>query len=724
MVVGGSAGAAVSVTGAGSRPAAAATAAADDDTLVVTPRTATADINAWLARRDPSTGTRRLVGAAVLTAPLVVLSGTRLDASGASITGPATTNILRNAAAVPAATATVSVVAGSGSVVARSAVFTAAMVGRRVQVLGAGPRAGRIGAPGSMYGTITAVSSGTTATLDVLATTSMSAATALLFPPNDSAVSITGGTWTNRNKNTLSQTTESHGLLIRRASDVTLSGLTLLSTGSRQVGGQYAISLGDVTDVTATDLAFVDTASDGIHFQGPAARLTVQRITGDRTGDDLVAFTTVDGQSRDGSLLGDCEGDIADVVVEDVQGNDCHTHLKVTSGTGAAGKQRRLQRFSAKGISGTATGGSPVNVVDYAGPTWFAGSIAQVTATAGANPMVNIAARTLGAVTVEDVTWPASSPAPAAGIVRFSGKTAGTITVNRLTNRSVAGSTADTTGSGVLLAYETVSTIAVSGVSCPVLASHFDSLQLGMPGVKISSLSISDDTSAARTGNVFAIPASAARYTIKAATFDRIERTTGSAWAAESDGTRTTTAITVQEMDGGRAVALMRTPALLTIRTLTQPGASGAAVRLNSTNASPFRIVVDDDSARPQPLLSRTATQAVSVTGAAIGVDAGLLTPMDGDVVRNTGTRFPSGVIRWDAASKQWRPTSGATANAVPGSPPTSAATPAPSAVPTPAATPVPSAVPTPAAPAAPAPSAAPTAPATPEPTATALPTG
>lgn len=678
--------------------------AVDATVMTVTPRTSTAAINAWLAVG----GVRVLRGAAVLSGPLVVRSGTQLDASAASVTGAVGDNVLRNAAAIPSARTTASVRAGSPVVTTKAAVFSTAMVGRRVQVLGAGPRAGNSAAPGSMYGRIVSVQSSTRATLDVPATSTLTAAPTSVFPPNDGDISITGGTWTNRSKNSVSQTTESHGLLIRRASRVTLSGLTVHSTGSAQVGGQYAVSFGDVTDVTVEDVAFIDTASDGVHFQGPSARIAVRRITGERTGDDLVAFTTVDGQTHAGSKLGDCEGDITDVVVEDVQGKHCLCLLKVTSGIGANGVQRRIRRFTATGLAGTVSGRSPVQIVNYAGPTWFEGTVSGVTATGTSGTVVNVDVRTLGALVVEDVALPAGARAAVDGIVRIAAASASSVTVRRVTNRSLAAGAA----SGVALAVGTTPSVTVSGVACPVLAPQFDSVKLVRASATIRALTITDDSSAARGGNVFAL--AAAGYRITTATFARLSRSTGSVWAADADSS-STTAMTISGFRGGRAVALLRAPASVDVQGLAQPAGSGAALRLNSGAASPVRAVVDGTSSRPATLVSRTAKQKVSVVSPFVAVDAALLTPRDGDVVLNAGTKYARSQLRWDAAGRKWRTTSVARPK------PTPAPAPKPSPTPTPSASP---SAPAPSAsPSAPAPSASPTAPSapvTPDPSASA----
>ena len=704
--------------------------AVDATVMSVNPRTSTASINAWLAVG----GVRVLKGATVLSGPLVIPSGTQLDASSASITGAIGDNVLRNASAIPTATTTATVRAGSAAITTKAAVFSAASVGRAVQVLGAGPRAGNAKAPGSMYGRIVSVQSSTRATLSVPATGTVTAATTYLFPPDDHDISITGGTWTNRSKNGLSQTTQSHGLFLRRAARVCLSGLTVHSTGSAQTGGQYAVSFGDVRDVTVEDIAFIDTASDGVHFQGPASKLAIRRITGERTGDDLVAFTTVDGQTHAGSRLGDCEGDITDVVVEDVQGKACLCLLKVTSGIGANGVQRRIRRFSASGFSGTVTGRFPIAIVNYAGPTWFEGTVSGVSAIGTGGTAVQVDVGTLGALVVEDVTAPAGSRAAVDGIVRVAATSASSVTVNRVTNRSVATGTA----SAVALAIGSVPTVAVSGVSCPVLAPQFDSVRLVRASSTISALSVSNDSSAALNGNVFAVAPTAKGYRIAKAAFTGISRSTGSVWSAEADSTVTTT-MTVSGFKGGRAVAVLRAPAKITVQGMVQPAGSGGGLRLNSAAASPVRAVMDGTSSRSATLVSRTASQKVSVVSPFIAVDAALLTPQDGDVVLNAGTKYAKSQLRWDAKAKKWRTTTVARPKPTPAPAPSATATPkptpstpapstpsapvTPTPTPTPTASPSPSSPPPSASPSDPTPTVTPTPSAVPSPTSTPEPT-
>lgn len=63
--------------------------------LAVTAATPTSNINAWLADSS-AIGVKKLIGTAVLTAPLILPSGTYLDASSATITSGFVGNMLRN----------------------------------------------------------------------------------------------------------------------------------------------------------------------------------------------------------------------------------------------------------------------------------------------------------------------------------------------------------------------------------------------------------------------------------------------------------------------------------------------------------------------------------------------------------------------------------------------------------------------------------------------------
>jgi hypothetical protein len=625
-------------------------------TFRATAATTTAELNKWLASGSTAQ-VKRLTGVAKLTAPLVLRSGTTLDATGATITGPALDNIVKNTATIPSARATVSVTAGSTTVTATTAVFTAAMVGRRIQVLGVGPASDLRTAPGSLYGTIVSATSAHEIVLDTPATSSGSGVTASVFPVAYRGITVRGGTWINQNKNRLSQTTQSHGFFLRRITGLTISGVTVKSTGAKQLGGQYAICIGDCTDVQASQLTFVDTASDGIHVQGPAARVSIQNVVGTGSGDDLVAFTGVDGQSQPGSLLGDCEGDIVGVTVRNVTATQCRSVLKITSGLGANRVRRTISQFTASGLFGTSSSGSPVNIVNYAGDTTFSGTIQNVTATSKTNgPAVYVKCAALGQLVVDGVVWPACvTAAPTDGIVHVNCGNVGTAVIRNVINRSVAGSRTDLTSCGVKVRGAAIDTLTVTDVSCPVVAPHFDAVQLGAANTSIRALTIAKESSSAATGNVLYIPATSGGYSLPTVTVTDVTRATGSVFVADADGAATPMALSVTRMTGGKAVALLRSAATVTVTALIQPAGAGAAVRANSPAASPVRVV-EDASTRPSTLLSRTATQELSAVSHTIPVDTAILTPRHGDVVLSTtGAAGQPGMVAYDDNDGTWK---------------------------------------------------------------------
>lgn len=69
--------------------------AATNSTLLVDASTSTSTINTWLGSTSPL-GVKRLLGSATITAPLVLPSGTYLDASGAKITSTFVGNMVQN----------------------------------------------------------------------------------------------------------------------------------------------------------------------------------------------------------------------------------------------------------------------------------------------------------------------------------------------------------------------------------------------------------------------------------------------------------------------------------------------------------------------------------------------------------------------------------------------------------------------------------------------------
>lgn len=120
----------------------------------------------------------------------------------------------------------------------------------------------------------------------------------------DSGITVIGGTWAKgANAGTGN---DRHGLMFRRVDGLRVTGL-----GATSTDGKYAIGLGDCTDFEVARCDF-DTASDGIHVNGPATNGHIHHITG-TTGDDTVSLT-----GNDYAAYADVTGDITNVLIEHV----------------------------------------------------------------------------------------------------------------------------------------------------------------------------------------------------------------------------------------------------------------------------------------------------------------------------------------------------------------------------------------------------------------------
>lgn len=585
----------------------------DPNRLVVTTSTTTAAINAFLA----AGGYRELRGTAVLTDSLIVPSNTVLDATGADITGVVTKNIIQNAAAVPArTTGTGASTAGSTTLTASNGNFTSADVGKQVEVLGAGPNAGRSAAPGSWYGTVVSVTSSTQVVLSQPAHLTVSSATVYVYPARDTNITINGGTWRPGNKNSLSQQQEGHGFRIRRVDNVTINNVLIVGPNVPQMGGQYAISLGDVTRSLSTNLSFQDVNSDGIHYQGPANGIVIQNVEAQNSGDDLVAFTPVDGQSQNGSRLGDTEGDIYDVVVQNVTGYNVLSHLKIAGGTGPGGVARKLTKFNAEGFFGITKGNAPINIVDYAGLTTFAGRIANVHAV-GANNTAAIITSTatyVKSLLIEDIHWGPAQGVPSTGVVNIAGfGTHERVIVRDVFYAATSGGSTDLCPA-VYVTCPTVTYLEVDGTFAT------DPATANFIGVQIANTVAAREMKVSRHVAGLGASGNAAYFTgsnwnILSMTFTEINRYTGS--LIDGTGTSTNSSdITATNCHNGSAWFLLRQPANVNISACSQTTdrTAGAGIRVIGTTATPIIIAVSGSNRGNTGLVSRDGTQSVRIS--------------------------------------------------------------------------------------------------------------
>jgi hypothetical protein len=569
---------------------------------------------------------------------LVVRSRTTLDMTNCVIAGNPAKNMLRNAASVSARTVTDAVTTeGSATVTSATAHFTAADVGRAVGVLGAGPNYGRPDAPGTWYGTVASVTSATTAALSQPATLSVRGARLSVFPARDTDIVVTGGAWNGGSKDAISQTLASHGFYLRRVDNLTLSPRLMTNTRTTK-GGGYAISLGDVTNVETHSVTF-NAGADGVHVQGPARYIDVHDIFG-TTNDDMVAFTGVDGQSLPGSLLGDVEGDITDVTVSNIFSNGSWTALKLISGTGTNNALRVLRRFRASGLTGRTQQGC-VNVVDYAGATWFEGEIAGIEVHVGPD----FAAVTLGAshaasVRLRDIVWDMGTATASVGVVNVIRPVSRSLSIDGLTMIGTLGGTA---GShiGVRVAAP-VTELVLTRFGCFDSPASVQAVDIAAANVVIEAMHVTDFHRDATAGNLVQVEAAASNLTLTDLTASDGYSTSGSVLSSLADSTNPVRVRVSNWRQTGGALVIATFPCEVDLANV-EAAPSAGAVRANSTAATPVRVRAHNCSLTSGSLFSRTDAQALSATGAGCEADLSMLTPHDQDVVNNTNAALSCG---------------------------------------------------------------------------------
>jgi hypothetical protein len=394
----------------------------------------TAAINAILA----ASGGLRVVGRAgqtyIISAPLVMRSGSTLDMSGCTVrlTSGSNCNMVQNyAVGQVRRVLDAAMTSSSATLTSATGGFSSGDVGKTVTVQGAGA-AGVV-----LTTTISAVTNSTTATLAAPAATAVTGAYAAVGA-RESNIAVVGGIW-DRQDNGPSGAWDSHNLRFRH-----VDGLTVVGTSHRSTAGKYGINPGDCTFVRIRDTTLAGYSSDGVHVSGPAAHINVTGTYGTTMHDDLVSFTARDSTP----IITDCAGDITDVTV-DVAHFDGSTGfssaLKIVAGSGCA-----VRRFTARNLTSPDTTAPVVFVGDSSGGTiediliedvrslggttsgcvlLHGGTISKATVrrpvpAPGDSYAVSVDT-TVGDLNVEDIKWPSSTGpssyavliASAAGIV-------------------------------------------------------------------------------------------------------------------------------------------------------------------------------------------------------------------------------------------------------------------------------------------------------------------
>ena len=605
----------------------------------------TATLNALLATSGYFAGTRGVNY--LISAPLIIPSNTVLDMTGCTITEKAGSNcnMLQNTA-VATANRTVTdaaITAGTKTLTSATASFTAADVGRTVNVAGAGPNARQLIAK------ITAFTNSTTVTVGVAATNTVSGATCPIYT-RDTNIILIGGTW-DRGANAGSGA-GLHGLVFRR-----VDGLKILGNlAVKSAAGKYMVAPGDVTNVTVRDLWSNGVSSSPLQFDGPASFIEVTNLHG-TCGDDGLAFTC----GEYAAYADGVGGDITDVQVTNVNiTNTIATTFKIIAGTGFT-----ADRFEVDGLHGAA-GANAVYIGDDPGdPGTLGGTygtieIRNVTSVQeAAHTQFLLAMPNVESLTLREVVFTPAT-ASVAGFQFTGGSTPGTLKSVTIDGWNIRGTLSTAIGMTIGSSL-TVNEMQVNRLRAPdtlVGANHI----VLQNTATVKSLTLRDPYSITDTAsNIVDV-----RNT---ATLSQLRCSKGYIQSCRAFlNTASTVAATIElTLDG----TYFKTPSRIAdplgglIEVDILPGttfdtAAAAIFFLGNAAASivvrggPFKTIGSFT------LLQRSATQSMRVIGRSIPADINALTPAAGDECTNTaaatGVNPGTGIVNYDGTT--WRLTS------------------------------------------------------------------
>lgn len=321
----------------------------------VSPSSDTAAINAALLGGDVHV---IIKGSATINAPLLVYSNTKLELyPGASVSYDvlARGELLSNYSAshpqrsigANGTTAGCSMVAGSNILATTDGSFSPDDVGRSITVQDAGPQF----ATHILTGRVTSYIDTNHVVLDVAAVASVSFVRALVFNV-DRNIEVVGGVWTRDNAGAIGTFqgryfdsidaghifASLHQMNFIHCDNVSVHALRQSATI-----GKYGVRFGDSFNPSAYNLSF-DNVADGVHLDGKVYGAYIGRIRG-TTGDDSVAITCLDAYQTD------VEGDIENVIIEDVKTTAETNQVKVVGGY-----DRKLRDIVIRDIRGISEG--------------------------------------------------------------------------------------------------------------------------------------------------------------------------------------------------------------------------------------------------------------------------------------------------------------------------------------------------------------------------------
>ncbi|NKR60251.1 hypothetical protein GS474_16095 [Rhodococcus hoagii] len=252
--------------------------------------------------------------------------------------------------------------AGSTTLNSATAKFSAAQHGgKRIVVQGAGA------AGGNLITTVASVQSATAVTLADPAATAVDGQYAYIGT-RDYDITIIGGNPIRDTDNSLRDGPK--GLYGYSSNSIRfrhVDRLSIQDVHGETYSGKYFVNVGDVTGVDIVRIEAEHTNSDVVHVNGPARDIRIRDIYSRGAGDDIVSLTGGDFQVADS--MGDCNGSITDVVVENVRAHpSIHDIPGATGGRGVlvlAGQTlTQAHKFEASRVTirnvNTALKGSPI----------------------------------------------------------------------------------------------------------------------------------------------------------------------------------------------------------------------------------------------------------------------------------------------------------------------------------------------------------------------------
>lgn len=259
----------------------------------------------------------------IISASLVIPSNTRLDMSDCKVKwkpGVDGDALITNLAFTPQRVLSdASMVAASTTLDSPNGNFTIEDIGRTICITGAG---GAVGSPTILTADILEILSGTSVRLSKIAKNTVTNAAARVHN-RDKNISVIGGIWDRGDAVGLSGQ-KLHGLNFRHVENLTIDVESYRST---QHGAKYAFLLGNARH-SKVSCRYMDTISDGVHLNGPCSFIDIPFLGG-KTGDDFISLTGADYPH-----YADTAGDITDVNVGTIMIDDALAGYKILAGQG------------------------------------------------------------------------------------------------------------------------------------------------------------------------------------------------------------------------------------------------------------------------------------------------------------------------------------------------------------------------------------------------------